>query len=55
MAKFHCNLSDESDQFDRTTAKHLRILFQFLLTKGVIPNIDNHVGSHGWLHKSVSL
>ena len=33
MAKFHSNLSDESDQDYITTATHLRILTQFTITK----------------------
>ena len=36
MAQFNSNLSDESDQDDSTTATHLCILLQFLLTKGFI-------------------
>ena len=36
MEKFHCNLSDEIDQDDRTTATHLRTLLQLILTEGMI-------------------
>ena len=36
MAQFHSHLSDKSDQDTITTATHLPILFQFLLTKGMI-------------------
>ena len=36
MANFYHNLSDESDQSDSTTATHLCIILQFILTKGII-------------------
>ena len=33
MTQFYSRLSDESDQYSITTATHLRILLQFILTK----------------------
>ena len=36
MAQFHSNLFDESDQDTITTATHIRIIFQFILTKQII-------------------
>ena len=36
MAKFHFHISDESDQDASTSAMHIRILNQLLLTKGFI-------------------
>ena len=36
MAQFNSNYSNESDQDARTTATHMYILLQFLLTKHVI-------------------
>ena len=36
MAKSHCQLSNESDQDNRSTATHLHILLQFPLAKGML-------------------
>ena len=39
MAQFHSHLSDKIDHYDSTTATHLRIFFQYLLTKGFIDSL----------------
>ena len=55
MAQFHSHLSDEDDQDARTTATYLLILIQFIITKNDSSILDNHMGSYGWLRKSVLL
>ena len=56
MAQFHSYLADESDQDSRTTATHILIIIQLILSKRVDrPIVDNHAGSHIWLRKEVSL
>ena len=55
MAQFHSQLSDESDHDARTTATNLLILIQFIITKNDSSILDNHMGSYGWLRKSVLL
>ena len=42
----HYHLSDEIDQYDSTTATHICILLQFLLTKGVISPLLTTVWYH---------
>ena len=46
MAKFHSNLSDESDQDASTTATHLCVLLQSLLTKGFIDPFWRNMCDH---------
>ena len=53
MDHFNSHLCDKSDQDDSTTATNIHIILQ--LKFFYISSLDNHVGSHGWLHKSVSL
>ena len=55
LAQSHSSLSNEVGQDSSTTATHLCILLQFLLTKNDISILDKHVGSHWWLYKSLSL
>ena len=56
MAQLHFNLYNERDQDAISTAKHIFVLFfNLFFTKHYIYILDNHVVSHVWWHKSLSL
>ena len=46
MAKFHYNLFDESDHHASTTATHICILIQFILTKKWIAPLFTTIWDH---------
>ena len=46
MTQFHSSLSDESDQDAITTATHLCIIIQFILTKVMITSLLTTVWDH---------
>ena len=55
MAQFYSILSDEIDQGSSTTVTTLCIRIKFILFLNDISIIENHVVSHGWFLKAVSL